>query len=123
MTDEKARKPITDDANPDDDPDVDTIEHIWARTAARVAVISAGAAMVSACTGGVSYLIALPLGLLSLSLGWRAYQGAPKHSATRAYAKMAMFVSGVSVGVGAAFLVFIGMYTAMIFGLIFLGNM
>lgn len=111
-----------DAADPDEDVDADTIEHIWARTSARIAVIAAGATMMGPCTGFASYLIALPLGLFALSLAYRAYAGAPKHSATRAYAKLTLFVGGLSVAFSGAFMVFVGMYTLLIFATILLAS-
>lgn len=106
----------------DDPPDVDMLEHLWARTACRIATIAAGACMASGCSGGASFVIALPLAGLALWLGIRAFNGASPHSGTRAYAKMAIVISALSLGFSAAWVIAVGAWTAMFFALIVLAN-
>ncbi len=103
-------------------PDYDSLEHMWARTACRVAVIAAGACMAGSCTGGAAFVVALPLAGMALWLGVRAFGGAAPHSGTRAYAKMAIIVSALSLGFSLAFVLAGGAWTAMFMALILLAN-
>lgn len=106
----------------EDAPDYDSLEHLWARTACRVSVIAAGACMAGLCTGGASYVVALPLAAMALWLAVRAIGGAAPHSATRAYAKMAIIVSALSLAFSLAFVLAASAWTAMFMGLILIAN-
>ena len=106
----------------EDAPDYDALEHLWARTACRVSVIAAGACMAGICTGGASYVVALPLAGMALWLAVRALNGAVVHSATRAYAKMAIIVSALALAFSLAFVLAASSWTAMFMALILVAN-
>lgn len=106
----------------EDAPDYEALEHLWARTASRVAVIAAGACMAGMCTGGASYVVALPLAGMALWLAIRALNGAAPHSGTRAYAKMAIIVSALSLAFSLAFVLAVSAWTAMFFALIIIAD-
>lgn len=110
-----------DEARPFDDSD--TMEHLWARTSARLGMISVGLCMAAPCTCMMSYFAALPAAILTLWFAKNAYDGADPSSASRAYAKMGLVTGGTALTFTVLYFVVMAAYTAMWMGLIVLSEL
>ena len=109
-----------DTAEPTPFDDSETMEHLWARTSARIGMIAMGLCMAAQCTCTASYWLALPLSAVGIIFAWRAFQGAPAQSATRAYAKIGLIANVTSLAFCAVYFVVVAAYTALWIGIVVL---